>query len=106
MKIIAETNSSSYRKRFLVEVGSDELDFIIGKPYNDRSFKIGDEIKVTEQFKRLQNLDNNKGAVNDCKKQLRALADMMESFDPVVRKLIDPQWSEPENGTPTNEVKE
>ncbi len=107
MKIVALLTQRSYSKSFLVEVSESELNHLVGEIYGNTEFSIGDEIKASELFKRLDSMNRNRGAVTSCTKQLRALADMMESFDPVVRKVIEGDCEviedELRSGVPTNE---
>lgn len=88
MKVIALLNPDSFNKQFLVQVSESELTNIVGERYG-KKFNIGDQVDVAKIFDRLHSLDNHKGNVQHAMKQLRAMADLMESFDPVVRAVIE-----------------
>lgn len=93
MKVVAIVEQGNYGK-YLVEVSSAEINNIVGEYGSGGRFNVGDQIDVSEIYDRFNYLHRNKENVDSCKKQLRALADLLESFDPVVRKVFE---QEPES---------
>lgn len=87
MKVVAIVEQGSYGK-YLIEANVTELHHITGKHGYER-FVVGDQIDVSALFNRINRLHENKENVEKCQKQLRALADLLESFDPVVRKVFE-----------------
>lgn len=88
MKIIAQVDKNTV----LLQASTDEIANLVG--YSDswaaqnkrgnRDFKVGDEIRVHEMFRRLYALEHRKGELERLAKQLRAQADLLESVEPVI----------------------
>lgn len=87
MKIIAE-RSGRGRKVFLLEADEDEVARLVGwyshyqKPEAAPMLAPGQEVKVSEMYQRLHDLECVK--FKNMARELRGIADALESKDPII----------------------
>ncbi len=78
MKVIASASNED----FIVEVSRDELNRLVtGSNYN--------KIKVHAIFGRLAKLQGSKEGLSIMADNLRAMATLLESTEPIIRELVD-----------------
>lgn len=92
MKIIAGIDTRG--KRFLVEMTEDEIAKVAKGTAYGSNFRIGDEFQVSGIFHRLDKLESNKKQLSDMAVNLRSMANLLESTEPVVRALVDEEPAE------------
>ena len=94
MKIMAVISERD--KTFLAEVTKEELTRIaFGERYRQIQFSVGDKVDVHTIFDRLYQLENNKKQLSSMAENLRAMATLLESTEPIIRELVDePKESE------------
>lgn len=88
MKIIGEAGGKYNDKKFIVEITKYELMKITGE-VTFLELEVGDEIRIGEMFDWLIKLRHRKGELKEAQQQLRALADLMETVEPTIRKALE-----------------
>ncbi len=91
MKILGKTEHD-YRGGYIVDMSSDEMREIMGFSYVDNKCPkvgIGDEIKVSEIFRKLRRLNENGDELKKIGKQLHEFASLLEPLDPVIKAKFD-----------------
>ena len=88
MKIIGEAGGKNNDKKFIVEITKNELMKITGE-LTFLELEVGDEIRIGEMFDWLIKLRHRKEELKEAQQQLRALADLMETVEPTIRKALE-----------------
>ena len=84
MKIAAVISDCHYSKRFLVDVTDDELDQICFGKSNKSDWRVGCEIKVAEQWKRIRDINDAQENLSRCGSNIRAIAALLDTINVIV----------------------
>lgn len=82
MKIIGRTSDG-----FILQATEEEVGSVAGLtfPTYRNHFGIGDEVQVSHVFSHLLQLENNRGSLAQHAREIRAIADLLEAKNPVLK---------------------
>lgn len=86
MKILAKTEDG-----YFVEMVRSELDYLTGYYYNHHKYKVGEQLKVYELYRQLDNLVDHEKEIKKMSHALKTAAGMLEKIDPIFHEVKDPK---------------